>query len=273
MVMNLEKLEDTLNPFEYIKEIMKDWPFASSYKWIKRKYKGGSEWFLEIKLDYRGYLEDCIQVIDAYFLNRCLHKIITNECFVLRIKPEEWGYMKARNFCDHMGFSSANLSNVKYKYISVSASNNVNFYLPPIEIDLTPYRDISGFAGLYKVSPDGNVYSCNKRKLLTPLITIRGYARVGLYKDKKYHYNLIHRLVAMEFISNQEKKGEVNHKNGIKTDNRVENLEWVTRSENMIHGYKNGLIKVSEKCISILVNNNKTRDYSKRKKRRNNSFQ
>lgn len=61
---------------------------------------------------------------------------------------------------------------------------------------------------------------------------------VGLGKNGKTHQLLVHRLVAQTFIPNPENKQEVNHKNGVRTDNRVENLEWVTKSENEIHKYK-----------------------------------
>ena len=57
----------------------------------------------------------------------------------------------------------------------------------------------------------------------------------------------LHRLVAVAFIPNKEKKPEVNHKNGNKTDNRASNLEWVTRLENVQHAIKTGLVKLLKK--------------------------
>lgn len=79
-------------------------------------------------------------------------------------------------------------------------------------------------------------------KILKPIHT-KDYDHINLYKNNTQKQCLLHVLVAKTFILNPENKPQVNHKNGIKTDNRVENLEWVTRSENQIHAYKTGLQK------------------------------
>ena len=79
-----------------------------------------------------------------------------------------------------------------------------------------------------------------------------GYTEVRLTKDGKTTTTFIHILIAKAFIPNPYNKPEVNHINGIKTDNRIENLEWCTHSENINHAYKMGLLKpISKHVIDI----------------------
>lgn len=116
------------------------------------------------------------------------------------------------------------------------------------------WKPIREFNGEYEVSNLGNVRSVLKRivkrdnsiytrvsKQLRPA-NRKGYLLFGISYDFKLTTRLGHRLVAQEFLDNPLNKKEVNHKNGIKTDNRVENLEWVTRRENLDHAIKNNLV-------------------------------
>ena len=72
---------------------------------------------------------------------------------------------------------------------------------------------------------------------MSPGIT-GGYPMVIIRINSSPRAMYVHRLIAITFILNPENKEQVNHKNGIKHDNRLENLEWMTRSENMKHGFK-----------------------------------
>lgn len=96
---------------------------------------------------------------------------------------------------------------------------------------------VKGFENLYLVSSYGRVISCRLDKVMSQGKNPKGYRFVTLYKDGKHKMMLVHRLVAMAFINGIPEGMEVNHKNGIKDDNRLENLEIVTRSENMIHAH------------------------------------
>lgn len=119
------------------------------------------------------------------------------------------------------------------------------------------WKDIEGYEGKYKVSSLGKVKSLErytsdtigrkrkiKEKFLEPTKNIYGYYRVVLSKHGKQKGYRVHRLVAKMFIENPQNLPQVNHINGKKTDNRVENLEWITNRDNVIHAYKNGLKKV-----------------------------
>lgn len=106
------------------------------------------------------------------------------------------------------------------------------------------------YTGLYEVSNLGRVKSiirkgvCHERIISQQLD--RGYCTVHLCKNGKEKRETVHSLVCNAFHNNTENKREVNHINGIKTDNRASNLEWNTTSENQIHAFKHGL-QVSSK--------------------------
>jgi hypothetical protein len=121
------------------------------------------------------------------------------------------------------------------------------------------FVDVNGFEDFYQVSNMGRIL--RKVRIITPIkfgkvVRIRFDQKIvvqciGLKKDSYYlvKFNVdkistffkVHRLVAQHFISNPNNKPCVNHKNGVKTDNRVENLEWCTHDENMAHAWATGL--------------------------------
>jgi len=137
----------------------------------------------------------------------------------------------------------------------VIAPNEIYKCLALADLPGEVWKDIIGFEGYYQISNMGRVkgmhrplirlgrvykYAC--KKLLALTFAGAGYLRIILCKDgvKKSHY--VHILVANAFIPNPENKPTVNHKKGIKTDNRATEIEWATRSENTTHAHNTGLI-------------------------------
>lgn len=117
------------------------------------------------------------------------------------------------------------------------------------------FKDVIGYEGRYQVSNRGRVKSLartstdsigrnmswNEKMLKLPLDRF-GYPKVELRDGQNGAMHRVHRLVAIAFIPNPEEKGQVNHKDGVKDNNFLDNLEWATRKENIQHGWRTGLI-------------------------------
>lgn len=116
------------------------------------------------------------------------------------------------------------------------------------------WKPVKGYENVYEVSNLGNIKSIkykggNVERVLKPQLNKKlGYLYIGLYKNGKVSQKRIHRLVAQTFIQNNDNKPDVNHKDGNKQNNNVNNLEWCTEKENAIHYIKNNLrqYKISE---------------------------
>jgi hypothetical protein len=133
-------------------------------------------------------------------------------------------------------------------------------------------KDVKDYEGLYFLNENGNIFSYPKKtrkgiRQIFPNIINTNYMMIDLCKNGKVKKHLFHRLMAQTFLENKENKEQVNHINGIKTDNRLENLEWNTRSENQLHsirlglrttiGEKNSQCKINSEQVLLILDDNR----------------
>ena len=124
--------------------------------------------------------------------------------------------------------------------------NNSCYSLDFNDLPGEEWRDVIGYEGLYQVSNYGRVKSFHNngvRTLNPSFADYPGYYVVNLTKNGKQQTQYVHILVAQAFIPNPENKSYVNHIDGDKLNNCLENLEWTTPTENSRHAWRNGLIK------------------------------
>lgn len=102
------------------------------------------------------------------------------------------------------------------------------------------WASVEGYEGRYEVSSHGNVRSLNYKRTgqirnLAPTVSGTGYLAVNLRDGLTSQTKTVHRLVARAFVEGYEPQKDVNHKNGVKIDNHYQNLEWLTRAQNLSH--------------------------------------
>lgn len=125
---------------------------------------------------------------------------------------------------------------------------------------------IPNYEGYYEISSLANIRSIKrsvptksgylkpeKERIITQRISNKGYLTVTLSKNGQSNTRQVHRLLAQAFIPNPENKATVNHVDGNKLNNSLDNLEWASYSENAIHAYKTGLYKSNERKRRLIV--------------------
>ena len=134
--------------------------------------------------------------------------------------------------------------------------------------NIEKWKSVKGYEGCYEISSFGNLRSKDRlikhykggfRKIKGVNKSSRfdkyGYLRCSLKKDGETKHITIHRLVGLAFIKNIKNKPQINHIDGVKTNNKVTNLEWVTSEQNVTHAVKNRLIKtkLTDEQVTIIM--------------------
>lgn len=122
------------------------------------------------------------------------------------------------------------------------------------------WKDIEGYAGLYKISTYGRVKSFYKNGRILSAGMSNGYYHVSLYKNSKSRSFKIHNLVAKHFIQNEKDLPCINHIDSDKLNNNVNNLEWCTQQHNIDHSIKKGLTPIGEELPYCKLKNNEVLD-------------
>lgn len=117
-------------------------------------------------------------------------------------------------------------------------------------------KDIPGYEGLYAITKRGRVWSYRRKinnkdgrtriiggRYLKPCLNQTGYYAISLSDGIKKSSYLLHRLIALTYIPKVDGKDFINHIDGVKTNNKISNLEWCTRSENVLHAEAHGLMR------------------------------
>lgn len=120
---------------------------------------------------------------------------------------------------------------------------------------MVEYRPVKGYEDYYLVSSDGDIINKITGHVLQGEVKRIGYRGVILSYGEEYKHVLVHRIVAEAFCSKPDGANEVNHINGNKLDNRADNLEWVTRAENLRHAYETGLMPNNAVPRAVIATN------------------